>query len=58
MKFYFLFFLTQIINLKYFVNTINNCKKKGTDHNRCEICEDKHFLFYNNLFCLPCDDKC
>jgi len=58
MKFYFLIFLTQILNLKCIVHTIKNCEKiDKTNINRCEKCEDKHFLFYNNLFCLPCDDK-
>jgi len=54
MKIFFLIFLTQIINLKCFENTIKNCE---TNQNRCEKCEDKHFLFFNNLLCLPCDDK-
>jgi len=58
MKFYFLIILTLIINLKCFEHTIKNCEKiDKTNINRCEICEDKYFLFYNNLFCLPCDDK-
>ena len=58
MKLYFLIFLTQIINFKCFENTIKNCEViDEINQNRCEKCEDKHFLFFNNLLCLPCDDK-
>ena len=37
---------------------IENCVKCGTGDkaNTCIECNDKHFLFFNNLFCLPCDD--
>ena len=48
MKFFFLIFLTQIINLKYFEQTIENCEAiDKIDNNKCEKCEDKHFLFNN-----------
>ena len=58
MKLYILIFVTQIINFKCFENTIKNCEViDEINQNRCEKCEDKHFLFFNNLLCLPCDDK-
>jgi len=58
MKFFFLIFLTQIINLKYFEQTIENCEAiDKIDNNKCEKCEDKHFLFNNNTLCIPCDDQ-
>ena len=37
---------------------IENCEKCGTGDkkNTCAQCKDKHFPFFNNLFCIPCDD--
>ena len=37
---------------------IENCHKCGTDDkkNTCAQCKDKHFPFFNDLFCIPCDD--
>ena len=36
---------------------IENCSKCGTGEkaNTCIECKDKHFLFFHNLICLPCD---
>ena len=38
---------------------IENCEQCGTgeNSNTCIKCKDKHFLFFNNLYCLPCADK-
>ena len=37
---------------------IDNCLQCGTGEasNTCLKCKDKHFLFFNNMFCIPCDD--
>ena len=37
---------------------IENCHKCGTGDkkNTCAQCKDKHFPFFNDLFCIPCDD--
>ena len=37
---------------------IENCVKCGTgeESNTCTQCKDKHFPFFHNLFCIPCDD--
>ena len=34
---------------------IENCSICG-EGDTCNICKDKHFQFFNNLFCLPCND--
>ena len=38
---------------------IENCEICGTGDNlnSCTKCIDKHFLFFNNLYCLPCNHK-
>ena len=37
---------------------IDHCLEYNTRENSdsCSICEDKYFQFFNNLFCLPCND--
>ena len=37
---------------------IENCVKYGTgeESNTGTQCKDKHFPFFHNLFCIPCDD--
>ena len=44
--------------LKCGENEISNCIECGIGENAstCISCEDKHFLFFHNLLCLPCDD--
>ena len=38
---------------------IENCEvcATGENLNTCDKCIDKHFLFFNNLYCLPCNHK-
>ena len=43
-------------NLKCGEEEIEHCEECG-EGNTCIKCEDKHFLFFNNLLCLPCDHK-
>ena len=57
MRIHLLFLIIGIINLKSCVNNVLNCKEFDENANECTKCEDKHFLFYHNLFCIPCDDK-
>ena len=55
-----------ILNLIYFKSNslkcggeeIENCEKCGTGEkaNTCIECKDKYFLFFNNLYCIPCND--
>ena len=40
---------------------IENCEiyakdDEGNEINSCFKCKDKYFLFFNNLYCIPCDD--
>ena len=37
---------------------IKDCEKCGSGDasNTCIQCKDKHFLFFHNYYCLPCDD--
>ena len=37
---------------------IKDCEKCGSGNvsDTCIQCKDKHFLFFNNYYCLPCDD--
>ena len=44
--------------LKCWEEEIDNCLQCGTGEasNTCLKCKDKHFLFFNNMFCIPCDD--
>ena len=39
-------------------NVINHCSKckTGDDSDTCTICDDKYFLFFNDLLCIPCND--
>ena len=48
----------QSLALKCGEEEIKNCKRCGEDDqvNTCEECEDKYFLFMNNLYCMPCAD--
>ena len=57
MRLHLLFLIIGIINLKSCINSVLNCKEFDKNTNECTKCEDKHFLFYHNLFCIPCDDK-
>ena len=38
---------------------IDNCIKcdEGKNSDTCSKCQPNHFLFFNNLLCLPCDDE-
>ena len=59
-SFYFLlFFLLEKANsLKCGEEEIENCLECGidTNSNTCIKCQENHFLFFNDLYCLPCDD--
>ena len=46
-------------NLKCGQEEIEHCIKcgDGENSNTCIKCENKYFLFFNNLLCLPCDHK-
>ena len=39
--------------------TIDQCTKcdTGEKSDTCSVCEDGTFLFFHNLFCLPCNDS-
>ena len=39
--------------------TTEHCSKcsTGDDSDSCSSCDDKHFLFFNNLLCIPCNDS-
>ena len=59
----FILFLSNIIiisneSLNCDGEIIDHCKKCNTGENSdsCAECEDKYFLFFNNLLCLPCND--
>ena len=56
---YYLFIIIQSKVLKCGDEEIENCEECGTgdNSNTCIKCKDKHFLFFNNLYCLPCDDE-
>ena len=61
-NFLFLCFLS-LLSSRTFVKkcgdeVIENCAQCGTDDkaDTCIECNDKHFLFFHNLFCIPCDD--
>ena len=57
------FILTTLLsfsfNLKCGEEEIDHCLEcgKGENSTTCIKCEDKHFLFFNNLLCLPCDHE-
>ena len=66
MKIFSILILCSILSLFYFKSNIlkcaeeeiENCEKCGTGDkaNTCIECKDNHFLFFNNLYCIPCDD--
>ena len=53
------FILTIILNFSFNKKCgeeeIENCNKCG--NGTCIECDPKHFLFFNNLLCLPCDHE-
>lgn len=55
----FILFLSFIVYLKCSSNTIENCIELGQNGNLtyCKKCKEKHFLFFHDLYCLPCDHK-
>ena len=58
--FYLLNFITNKQEvLKCGEQFIENCLKCGAGENKdsCVLCKPNHFLFFHNLFCLPCDDE-
>ena len=58
-SFIFLLFLSLITNLKCSSHTIENCmqlRKNNTSY-YCDKCKENHFLFFDDLYCLPCDHK-
>ena len=63
MKKFLIFWILAFWNhLKIFVCrdvTIQNCEsiKKEKDQNICVKCKDKHFLFFNDLYCFACNDS-
>ena len=48
-----------ISNLRCGKEEIEHCVQCGIgeDSDSCSQCENKYFLFFNNLFCLPCDHE-
>ena len=56
---YFILFLNLFGNYENKNITIINCEEVEIkdDQETCVKCKDKHFLFFNNLYCLPCDDE-
>ena len=52
-------FLGAIHVLKCGEEVIQNCVAcdNGEREDTCSVCQAKHFQFFNNLFCLPCDDE-
>ena len=57
MKAYLFILIIQIINLNCLPQIIKNCDEMDTNTNACAKCQDKYFPLFNNLFCIPCDDK-
>ena len=59
--FFFLFslLLLGVQNLQCGEEIIEHCLEcgEGMNMNFCQRCEDKYFLFFGNLSCLPCDDE-
>ena len=55
----FTFLLFKVRSLQCGEENIKHCLEcgVGTNKNTCKKCEDKYFLFLENLLCLPCDDK-
>ena len=52
-----LILVIEILCFNCFAHTVQNCENFDQNTNICQKCEDKHFLLYHNLFCIPCDDK-
>ena len=48
-----------ILALKCDENTIEHCIEcnSGENAGSCSKCENKYFLFFNNLMCIPCNDN-
>ena len=57
MRTFLLLFIILILRIKCFSHTIKNCEKLDENKNQCTKCKDNHFLFFHNVYCLPCDDK-
>ena len=55
MKAYLFILIIRILNC--LPQIINNCEQMDTNTNTCAKCQDKYFPLFNNLFCIPCDDK-
>ena len=59
----YIFYIISFFNISYTLKCgkedIENCLECGSGDkaNECIICKDKHFLFFNNLYCLPCNDS-
>ena len=47
----------QVNNLQCGVESIEHCLECGSGENinSCKTCEEKYFLFLDNVLCLPCD---
>ena len=58
-KIFFIIFLIQLNIFECNASSIKNCEESKIidDEEVCVKCKDKHFPFYNNLYCLPCDDE-
>ena len=58
-KIFFIIFLMQLNVFECNASSIKNCEESKIidDEEMCVKCKDKHFPFYNNLYCLPCDDE-
>ena len=56
---FFLIFLNQLRNFKCSKSSIENCEEFEiiNDEEFCTKCKDKHFPFFNNLYCFPCDNE-
>ena len=52
-----LFFLSQLLILQSFAQTIPNCEEFDQNTNTCIKCEDKYFPLFHNMFCISCEDK-
>ena len=55
MKAYLFILIIRILNC--LPQIINNCEQMDINTNTCAKCQDKYFPLFNNLFCIPCDDK-
>ena len=59
MKIKFLLFLSFIVNLKCSSNYIENCSDldKNDYSIFCKKCKENYFLFFDGLYCLPCNNS-